>query len=305
MRRIAGSAGARLAGFGAASVLVFTGAWTAGGAVGALTAGAREPAGEEQALPARQASSVADAEPGGVLSTTAGYTLSPTRLVYPWREATEVEFTVTGSDGLPVTRFDDPGDGRPQLDVAVVRRDVAGYTRLRATRGPDGIWRAPMTFPGEGVWRLYAGFTPTGGPRVDLGADVHVPGPYGAFQFPRENRSGSCDHGDQQVRVDGALLPGGRSRLFVTAARDGAPVTDLEPVDGGAFGRMTAVRQGDLARFPVRPEVTGAGPQDRAGPGIAFTASVPAAGSYRLFLDYRSGGELRSCEFTLPTAAGS
>lgn len=306
MGRIAGSTAARMIGFGAASVLVFTGAWTAGGALDALTTeNGRGPAGEEQLLPARQASSVAASEPGGVLSTTAGYTLSPVRSVFPWREATEIAFTVTGSDGAPVTRFDDPGDGTGVMDVAVVRRDVAGYTRLRATQGADGVWRAPVTFPGEGVWRLYAAFTPTGGPRVDLGTDVHVPGPYGAFQFPRENRSGLCGSADEQVRVDGALVPGGKSRLFITASRDGAPVTDLEPVDGGAFGRMTAVRQGDLARFPVRPEVTGAGPDDRAGPGIAFTTSVPAAGSYRLFLDYRSGGELRSCEFTLPTAPGS
>lgn len=306
MGRIAGSAAARLAGFGAASVLVFTGAWTAGGALGALTDGnGPGSATDGQRLPARQAAAVAASEPGGVLSTTAGYTLSPTRLVFPWREASEITFTVTGSGGAPVTRFDDPGDGTPVMDVAVVRRDVAGYTRLRASQGPDGVWRAPVTFPGEGVWRLYAAFTPTGGPRVDLGADVHVPGPYGAFQFPRENRTGLCGPSDQQVRVDGALLPGGESRLFVTAARDGVPVTDLEPVQGGAFGRMTAVRQGDLARFPVRPEITGAGPDHRAGPGIAFTTSVPAAGSYRLFLEYRSGGELRSCEFTLPTAPRS
>ncbi|ALE74891.1 hypothetical protein FRP1_21675 [Pseudonocardia sp. EC080625-04] len=305
MGRIAGSAAARIAGFGAASVLVFTGAWTAGGALEALgPAGDPDGAAGSPVLPARQATDTGSA-PGGVLSTGAGYSLSPVRQVYPYRQPTEVAFTVTGSDGAPVTRFDDPGDGEPVMDVAVLRRDVAGYTRLRATQGPDGVWRAPATFPGEGVWRLYAGFTPTGGPRLDLGTDLHVPGPYGAFQFPDENRAGLCGGSDQQVRLDGVLVPGGDSRLFATVGRDGAPVTDLEPLDDGGFGRVTAVRQGDLARFPVRPEVTGASPADRAGPGIAFTASVPAPGSYRLFLDYRSGGALRSCEFTLPTAPGS
>lgn len=67
---------------------------------------------------------------------------------------------------------------------------------------------------------------------------------------------------------------------------------------------MTAVRQGDLARFPVRPEITGAAATDR--PGLGGVRGVgPRPGSYRLFLDYRSGGVLRSCEFTLPTAPGS
>lgn len=301
MGRIAGSAAARFAGFGAASVLVFTGAWTAGGALDALPV--RGPS-DGPVLPASEATS-SPAAPGGVLSTAAGYTLTPVRTVYPWREPTEIAFTVTGSDGAPVTRFDAPGDGGPELDVAVLRRDVAGYQRLRATRGPDGVWRAPTTFPGEGVWRLYAAFTPTGGPALDLGTDVHVPGPYGAFRFSGEDRTGTCGAAPEQVRLDGTLLPGGRSRLFATVGRDGRPVTGLEPLGDGSFGALTAVRQGDLARFELQPEVTGAAAGDRSGPGIAFTGEVPSAGGYRLFLDYRSGGALRSCEFTLPTAPGS
>ncbi|WP_143510287.1 hypothetical protein [Pseudonocardia sp. Ae717_Ps2] len=319
MGRIGGSAAARLAGFGAASVLVFTAAWTAGGAVSSTaggvpetpTAGAPGDAdpgdvrGDGGVLAAGLATGDATTGAGGVLTTAAGYTLTPVGIVYPWREPTEVAFTVTGSDDAPVTRFDTPSDGSGVMDVAVLRRDVAGYQRLRATQGPDGVWRAPVRFPGQGVWRLYAGFTPTGGPHLDLGADLHVPGTYGAFTFPAENRAGLCGGSDQQVRLDGALVPGGESRLFATVGRDGTPVTDLEPVDGGAFGRMTAVRQGDLARFPVRPEITGAAATDRSGPGVAFAVSVPAPGSYQLFLDYRSGGVLRSCEFTLPTAPGS
>ncbi|OLM12442.1 hypothetical protein [Pseudonocardia sp. Ae505_Ps2] len=300
-------------------MLVFTAAWTAGGAVSSTaggvpetpTAGAPGDAdpgdvrGDGGVLAAGLATGDATTGAGGVLTTAAGYTLTPVGIVYPWREPTEVAFTVTGSDDAPVTRFDTPSDGSGVMDVAVLRRDVAGYQRLRATQGPDGVWRAPVRFPGQGVWRLYAGFTPTGGPHLDLGADLHVPGTYGAFTFPAENRAGLCGGSDQQVRLDGALVPGGESRLFATVGRDGTPVTDLEPVDGGAFGRMTAVRQGDLARFPVRPEITGAAATDRSGPGVAFAVSVPAPGSYRLFLDYRSGGVLRSCEFTLPTAPGS
>lgn len=204
MGRIGGSAAARLAGFGAASVLVFTAAWTAGGAVGSTvgsgvetpTAGAPADDGDVRGdggvLAAGLATGDATTGAGGVLTTAAGCTLTPVGIVYPWREPTEVAFTVTGSDGAPVTRFDTPSDGSGVMDVAVLRRDVAGYQRLRATQGPDGVWRAPVRFPGQGVWRLYAGFTPTGGPHLDLGADLHVPGTYGAFTFPAENRAGLC-----------------------------------------------------------------------------------------------------------------
>ncbi|ANY05934.1 hypothetical protein [Pseudonocardia sp. HH130630-07] len=296
------SATARIVGFGAASVLVFTAAWTAGSARHESAAAA--PVIDDRALPARSGPPPEQVA-GGVLSTAAGYTLAPVEQLFTRGEPAELAFRITGSDGAPVLRFDTPGDGTPVMDVAVLRRDVAGYLRLRAVPGPDGVWRAPVTFPGEGVWRLYAAFTPTGGPRLDLGTDVHVPGPYGAFRFPAEDRSGLCGGSDEQVRLDGALVPGGRSRLFATVGRDGAPVTALEPLPDGSFGRLTAVRRGDLARVELRPEVTGASGADRAGPGIAFSATVPDAGGHRLFLDYRSGGVLRSCEFSLPTSPGS
>ncbi|MFP5023187.1 hypothetical protein [Pseudonocardia phyllosphaerae] len=302
MRRIAGSAGTRLAGFAAAAVLVFTGAWTAGAVAGGTPVGSRTVV---QAGTETTSAASFEGVPGGVLGTGAGYTLTPVRTVFPWRKRAEVAFTVTGSDGRPVTRFDTPPGGAPVLDAALVRRDDAGYTRLHPVLGPDGVWRAPVTFPGQGVWRLYAGFTPTGGPALDLGTDVHVPGTYGAFTFPSDERSGRCHGSDEQVRLDGALLAGGESRLYATVSRAGRPVTDLEPAGGGAFGLMTAVRQGDLVRVPVQPQVTGAHAGDRAGPGVAFTTTVPAPGSYRLFLDYRSGGTLRSCEFTVSTAARS
>jgi hypothetical protein len=36
-----------------------------------------------------------------------------------------------------------------------------------------------------------------------------------------------------------------------------------------------------------------------AGPEIAFTAQVPSAGTYRLFLDFRHGGSVHTAAFTV------
>ncbi|MET0188631.1 MAG: hypothetical protein ABW212_06505 [Pseudonocardia sediminis] len=324
---MAGTA-ARLGGFAIAIAVVFAGGSALGGAVGPTPTrtvadvggsgggaiGGTDPnhAGDHSSgggpaldatAPGSAPAAPADPEAAtmGLSSTRAGYSLVPTVTSLPWQEPTEVAFTITGSDGAPVQQFvGAPGE---QMDAAVVRRDDAGYTRLRATLGPDGVWRAPVTFPGAGVWRLYAGFDPIGGPaQMDLGTDLFVSGPFGPFSFTGEQRSAQV--GDYQVRLDGGLLAGGESRVFATVSRDGVPVTDLEPAQG-SFGSMVAVRQGDLARFPLRPEVTGAAPDARSGPGVAFVADIPSTGSYRLFLTFTHDGTEHACEFTVGTPAGS
>ena len=102
-----------------------------------------------------------------------------------------------------------------------------------------------------------------------------------------------------QVRLDGDLAVGPPAQVFVTVSRDGAGVTDLEPLDG-AFGRLVGLRAGDLAPAHVHPDATPPAPTDRAGPGIAFTAEVPGGGTYRLILDFRHAGAVHTAVFTLP-----
>jgi hypothetical protein len=102
-----------------------------------------------------------------------------------------------------------------------------------------------------------------------------------------------------QVRLDGDLGVGAAVQVFATISSNGAPVTDLEPV-GDAFGRLIAVRAGDLAPAHVHPDATPPAPTDRAGPGIAFTVEVPGAGAYRLVLDFRHAGAVHTAAFTLP-----
>jgi hypothetical protein len=102
-----------------------------------------------------------------------------------------------------------------------------------------------------------------------------------------------------QVRLDGDLAVGAAAQVFVTVSRGSTPVTDLEPL-GDAFGRLLALRVGDLALAHVHPDATPRAPTERAGPGIAFTAEVPGGGTYRLFLDFRHAGAVHTATFTLP-----
>ena len=104
-----------------------------------------------------------------------------------------------------------------------------------------------------------------------------------------------------QVRLDGDLTVDAPAQVFVTVSRGGAPVTDLEPLDG-AFGRLVAVRVGDLAPAHVHPDAIPPAPTDRAGPGIAFITEVPGGGAYRLVLDFRHAGAVHRVVFTLPAS---
>jgi hypothetical protein len=56
----------------------------------------------------------------------------------------------------------------------------------------------------------------------------------------------------------------------------------------GAKGHLVALRAGDLAFLQVHPD------EDR----LRFMAEFPTAGAYRLFLQFKAGGDVHTAEFT-------
>jgi hypothetical protein len=133
-------------------------------------------------------------------------------------------------------------------------------------------------------------------PVVASAPAVEIPAPVAPAPVP-PSRVAEVD--GYQLRLDGDLAVGAAAQVFVTVSRGGAPVTDLQPLDD-AFGRLVALRVGDLTRADVHPDATPRAPTDRAGPGITFTAEVPEGGTYRLFLDFRHAGAVHTATFTLP-----
>jgi hypothetical protein len=89
-------------------------------------------------------------------------------------------------------------------------------------------------------------------------------------------------------------------------ARDGAPVTDLQPYLA-AYGHLVALRAGDLAYLHVHPDGEPGDGRTPAGPTVVFHTQVPSAGTYRLYFDFQHDGRVRTAEFTVTVgdAAGS
>lgn len=316
----------RLAAYAAVLILLFTGAWATGVAVGPVTdtaatrqdtpgtpavrAPGHDPNHDDEhgpptdnGVPNRGPTGgepVAGVESLGLSATQAGYTFTVANTTFGLGRPGELAFTISGPDGRPVTAYADAHHG--PLQVVVVRRDAAGFQHLQPTLGADGVWRAPLTLPGGGVWRAYADFAPADGPPLTLGTDLFVQGDFTPFRFA-DSRTFDVD--GYQVRLDGNLVPGTQSQIYATVSRGGAPVLDLEPYLG-AFGHLAVLRQGDLAYLRVQPITSSTpGPADRAGPGTAFTVDVPSAGSYRLFVEFRHDGVTRTAEFSVSTPEGS
>jgi hypothetical protein len=227
--------------------------------------------------------------PGGLQVAEAGYRLAPETTGLTANTPTGYRFRILGPDGTPVTKYTPTHE--KDLHLIVVRRDLSGFQHVHPTRGADGLWSIPLTVADPGQYRAFADFRPAGRTEgLTLGVDVPVAGNYQARPLPRP--AGTAEVDGYRVELEGDLSPGASSRLTLTVTKDGLPVTDLQPYLG-AYGHLVALRDGDLAYLHVHPAES-----PTAGPDIKFHAEVPSAGAYRLFLDFRHAGKVRTAEFT-------
>ena len=295
------STAATLTGFTAALAVAFGGAWALGSTIGPET---RASAGHGASHGAgTQNPAAAESVPPGVSLSRDGYQLD---LQTPMLEAgrREVTFTVRRATGAPVVDFDVEHEKR--LHLVLVRRDHEGFQHVHPTMDSAGTWRVPADLT-AGSWRVFADFTPTGGSALTLGRDLLVAGDTSPSASSGPVLETEVD--GYRVSVSGQLRGGADSELTLRVSRDGAPVTDLQPYLG-AFGHLVALREGDLAYLHVHPNGTPGDGRTAPGPTIRFTAEVPTAGRYHLYLDFRHGGVVRTAHLVLdadtaPTTAPS
>ncbi|MDX3853699.1 hypothetical protein [Streptomyces sp. AK02-01A] len=241
-----------------------------------------------------------DASAGGLQISEHGYTLDLRTPVVPAARTTELRFTVRDSAGRQVTAY--RREHGEELHLILASKDLATYRHLHPTRAADGTWSTPANLPAAGGYRLFADFTPAaeGAKNLTLGADLAVSGAYQPAPLPAAAATAGVD--DYTVSLKGPLRPGEAGTLTLTVTRAGRPVDDLEPYLG-AYGHLVALRSGDLAYLHVHPN---GGPDDgrtKPGPDVSFTATAPSAGTYRLFLDFKHNGTVRTAAFTVRAGA--
>ena len=290
----------KLAGFLLALVVVFVAARGVGAVTGPVAestqpmahddmAGAEDDHGDEAGH--AEDESEESHTPAGLQVSEEGYTFQVMSDPPAGRDRA-LRFQIDGPDGEPVTAFEEVHE--QPLHLIKIRRDGSGFQHVHPTLADDGVWTARLTLA-PGSTRLFADFTPTDGPALVLGTDLEVDGAYRPDAPTPVTRVARV--GEYRVEIAGDLISGESSPVTLTVIRNGEPVTDLQPYLG-SYGHLVTLREGDLAYLHVHPEDSGAGPE------IPFLAEVPSTGRYRLFLDFRHGGVVRTAPFTLAAEEG-
>jgi hypothetical protein len=275
----------RLATFGATLVLVSGGAALAGGAIdpdrdaaGAETKG--EPMGghgggegaERAAHPIR-----------GLAVAENGLRLVVDDPQLRRSRPETLRFRVVDDRGATVRDFDVEHTKRMHLVIA--RRDLTGFQHLHPKQDADGRWSVPVELPAAGSYRVFADFS-YGDEPVTLASDLRVDGPADLQPLPAPSSAAVSD-GGYDVQLHGARArPGHKAALRFTITKDGRAVRTETYL--GAGGHLVALREGDLAFLHVHPE----------DDGVAFAATFPTAGQYRLFLQFQHAGRVQTVAFT-------
>jgi hypothetical protein len=232
----------------------------------------------------------------GLAATASGFTFAPTAASFPAGQPTPFEFRIT-NQGAPVTTFET--DQTKLMHFYLVRSDLTGFQHIHPTMASDGTWTAPLAALEPGAYRAYTSFITkdgTGSPvPLVLGELVNVPGTPTPQPLPPPATTTTVDGYTLSI-ASGQLMTGVTHDLTVEVAKDGQPLTDLQPYLD-TYAHLTAFHEGDLAFAHLHPK--GAVNGNRGGPVLTFEASLPESGNWRLFLQFQTAGVVHTAAITI------
>lgn len=283
---------ARPAAYLAALAAVFGGALAVGSAVG--DGGDTRPAGHGAAGEGHDEHGAAKRD--ATAAHGLGVAENGLRLVAPAAARLGVRerfaFRVVDDHGETVRDF--ATEHTKRLHLIAVRRDLTGFQHLHPRQRADGAWSTGLALRDAGVYRVLADFRPAGGAATTLASDLLVGGAFTPRALPAPARAVRVDGYDVTLRARGATA-GREATLAYSVTRGGRPVA-VQPYLG-ASGHLVALRAGDLAYLHVHP-LHGGADEGR----IAFAATYPSAGRYRLFLQFRHEGRVHTAALTQEVA---
>ncbi|MEJ7875879.1 MAG: hypothetical protein WKF62_04390, partial [Solirubrobacterales bacterium] len=217
------------------------------------------------------------------------YRLVPEATTHERGRVSPYRFKVVADDGETVHDFDIEHERR--MHLIVVRRDFASFQHLHPEQVSDGSWQTDLELNEGGVYRVFADFA-TGGRSLTLATDLFVAGAFDPVPLAAPEASAEVGGGYEVTLDSAAPSSGSTNPARFTVSRDGRKLDSVEPYLG-ADGHLVALREHDQAFLHTHPQGEPGGP----GP-ISFAVEYPSAGRYRLFLQFKHRGEVRTAAFT-------
>jgi hypothetical protein len=218
----------------------------------------------------------------------------------------------TGASKLRLT-IRDPETGRPVpsfietherlLHLFVIDRSLEYFGHLHPASVGPGVFELRESLP-AGEYVVIADFLPQGGGTQMLQRAIVTPGHRGRM-FPAAPALVPDDADEKQdagvrVRLQASGLRAGKEamlRFTLTEAATGQEVTDLEPFLG-APAHMLSVNADLTEADHAHPEEA-----TTTGPTITFQPLMPAAGSYKLWLQFQRRGIVSTIPFVVSVDA--
>ncbi len=198
------------------------------------------------------------------------------------------------------------------MHVIVVRKDLAYFQHIHpqynATTGTFTF--KDLTFPADGVYRIFADFAPAGGQKDAMGMPLavtiseDVPAGTGANYTPQAlgslEKTKTFNGYQVALSSDQTLISGKEVMLTFKLKENGKPVTDLEEYLG-ALGHTVVLREGTLDFIHAHPMEDVNAPQTGK---VDFMVDFPEAGRYKVFTQFQRAGKVFTTDFVVSVAQG-
>ena len=224
----------------------------------------------------------------GLAVAQSGYRLVPAQTEMQ-AERERFSFRIVDADGAVVEDFDVEHERR--MHLIVVRRDFVNFQHVHPRQLVDGTWQVEVDFAPAGVYRVFADFSAEG-TSLTLATDVFASGEFRSTPLPLARATADAGNGYEVSIESHGTKAGASTPVQFTVSRAGRELDSVEPYLG-ADGHLVALREHDQAYLHTHPqgEAGGTGP-------ISFEVEYPTPGRYRLFLQFRHGGAVRTAAFT-------
>lgn len=179
----------------------------------------------------------------------------------------------------------------------IISRDLRFFDHVHPERRDDGSYELRQALP-VGEYMLIADFLPVGGTSQMVQRAIVSGRP--AFAAAAAPGAGEIVHtaaaDGLRVTLEAGPMVAGKEVLLtfsVAEAQTGAPVTDLQPYLG-APAHMLIVRADLSDAIHAHPEEVAT-----RGPTVSFHPLVPAAGDYKLWIQFQRAGRVVTVPFVL------